>query len=312
MKKLERLSGIIYALRENKKMTARELAATFEVSERTIYRDIDALSQLKVPIISFEGFEGGYEIDERYFIPSLHLKQNEILYLLISLRAGEVLRVPNMKGSFESLKYKLLNILDDDTKQRFKKLLSQIILEMNRIVPSSYCEDLFYKIIDGFIDYRDLIITYYTPKKDEYMERRVTPYVLFFESGGWYLEAHCHLRNEKRCFRLDRIKDIEVSEEVYDQSVVDEYVNKVRNKKKAFKIKLLMDKGLYGTVKNDYYFIDAQAKSIGDKIELNINTNNIDYFTLLAIENCDEVTIIEPEECVNKIKQLCEKTLEKY
>ncbi len=312
MKKLERLSGIIYAIRENRKMTAKELAATFEVSERTIYRDIDALSQLKVPIISFEGFEGGYEIDESYFIPSLHLQQNEILYLLICLKAGEVIKVPNMQVSFESLKYKLLNILDDDTKQKYKELLTRIILEMNRIVPNSYCEELFDNIIDGFIDHRDLIITYYTPKKDEYMKRRVTPYVLFFEGGGWYLEAHCHLRNEKRCFRLDRIKDIEVSREAYKETVVDEYVNKVRNKKKAFKIKLLMDKKLYGTIKNDYYFTDAQEKNVGDRIEVSVDTNNIDYFTLLAIENCDEVTIIEPKECVNRIKQLCEKTLEKY
>lgn len=312
MKKLERLSGIIYALKENKKMTAKELAAAFEVSERTIYRDIDALSQLRVPIISYEGFEGGYEIDESYFIPSLPLEQNEILYLLICLRAGEVLRVPNMQCSFESLKYKLLNILDDDMKQRFRKLLSRIMLEMNRIVPGSYCEDLFYKLIEGFIDYKDLVITYYTPKNDEYIKRRVTPYILSFDSGGWYLDGYCHIRKAKRCFRLDRIKDIDVSQEDYSQSVVDEYMNKLKKKEKAFKIKLEMDKKLYGTVKNDDYFIDAETKSFGDKIVLDIYTNNIDYFILLAIENCNEVTIIEPEECINRIKQLCKKTLEKY
>ncbi|WP_066502006.1 helix-turn-helix transcriptional regulator [Abyssisolibacter fermentans] len=312
MKKLERLSGIIYALRENKKMTAKELAEVFEVSERTIYRDIDALSQLKVPIVSFEGFEGGYKIDESYFIPSLNLEQNEILYLLICLRAGEVLRVPNMKGSFESLKYKLLNILDDDMKQRFKKLLSRIMLEMNRIVPSNYCENLFYKLIESFIDYKDLVIIYYSPKSDEYIKRRVTPYFLSFDSGGWYLDGYCHIREAMRCFRLDRIKDIEVSHEDYKQSFVDEYINKLKNKEKAFKIKLEMDKKLYEIVKNDESFIDGQTKNLGDKIELSINTNNIDYFVSLAIENWNQVTIIEPKECINRIKKLCNKTLQKY
>lgn len=312
MKKLERLSGIIYVLKENKKMTAKELAEIFEVSERTIYRDIDALSQLKVPIISFEGFEGGYEIDESYFIPSLKLKPNEILYLLICLRAGEALKVPNMKSVFESLKYKLLNTLDDDMKRKFAKFLSRIMLEMNRINPSSYCEDIFYKLIESFIYYKDLVITYYTPKNDEYTERRITPYVLFFENGGWYLDGYCHTRKAKRCFRLDRIKDIEVSQDYYDQRVVDEYMNKLKKKEKTFKIKLEMDKKLYETVKNDDYFINSDIKRIGDKIILNINTNNMDNFILLAIENCDEVTIIEPEECINRVKQLCKKTLEKY
>lgn len=312
MKKLERLSGIIYALKENKKMTAKELAVTFEVSERTIYRDIDALSQLKVPIVAFEGFEGGYKIDENYFLPSLPLEQNEILHLLICLRAGEVLRVPNMHGSFESLKYKLLNILDDDIKRKFNKTLSRIMLEMNRIVPDSYCDDLFHKIIESFIEYKDLIITYYTPKNDEYIKRRVTPYILAYDSGGWYLNGYCHIRKTKRCFRLDRIKEVEVSNEDYSQDTVDEYMNKLNTDKKDFKIKIAMDKKLYETVKNDDYFIKAHTKNLNDKIELDIYTNNMDFFVSFAIKNCNQATIIEPLECVNKIKQLCKNILEKY
>ncbi|QVK17607.1 YafY family transcriptional regulator [Mycoplasmatota bacterium] len=312
MKKIERLSGIIYALKENKKMTAKELAATFEVSERTIYRDIDALSQLKVPIVAFEGFEGGYKIDENYFLPSLPLEQNEILYLLICLRSGEVLRVPNMQGSFESLKYKLLNILDDDIKRKFSTTLSRIILEMNRIIPDSYCDNLFHKIIESFIDYKDLIITYYTPKNDEYIKRRVTPYILAYDSGGWYLNGYCHIRETKRCFRLDRIKEIEVSNEDYDQYIVDEYMINLKSDKKDFKIKIVMDKKLYETVKNDDYFFRAQTKNMKDKIELDIYTNNIDFFVSFAIKNCDKATIIEPVECIDKIKQLCSNILEKY
>jgi predicted DNA-binding transcriptional regulator YafY len=62
MKKVERQNGIVHLLRIRRKMTANELASYFEVSERTIYRDIDALSQLQVPIIAYEGLGGGYEI----------------------------------------------------------------------------------------------------------------------------------------------------------------------------------------------------------------------------------------------------------
>lgn len=312
MKKMERLVGIIYALRENKKMTAKQLAESFEVSERTIYRDIDALSQLKVPIISFEGFAGGYEIDESYFIPSIFFEEREILYLLICLRAGEILRMPNMKCSFESLKYKLLNILDEDIKQGFGKLLSRITLYMDRIIPNNYCENLIDKIIESFINYKDIVITYYTPKNDEYIKRRVTPYILSFDSGGWYIDGYCHYRSAKRCFRLDRIKDIEMSEEIYSQAAVDRYMNKKKNKEGAIKIKLEMYKGLYETMKNDYYFTNAKIKDFEYKVELDVYTYNIDYFILLAIENHSEVKIIEPKECINRIKKLCEKTLKKY
>ena len=83
MNKFDRLIGIICVIKQNKRITAKKIAEIFEVSERTIYRDIDVLSQLKVPVISHEGFNGGYEIDESYFMPSIAIKDNEILYLLI-------------------------------------------------------------------------------------------------------------------------------------------------------------------------------------------------------------------------------------
>lgn len=103
MKKTERQNGIVHLLRARKKMTANELAAYFEVSERTIYRNIDALSQLRVPIISHEGLGGGYEIDSSYFFPSIKLSEREILMLLMVLKAGEELRVPNMTTDYNLL-----------------------------------------------------------------------------------------------------------------------------------------------------------------------------------------------------------------
>lgn len=71
-------------------MTAKELADFFEVSERTIYRDIDALAQLKVPIISFEGYEGGYRIQDNYFIPICVLKKKKrfCIYCFVSMQAN--------------------------------------------------------------------------------------------------------------------------------------------------------------------------------------------------------------------------------
>ncbi|TAH60748.1 MAG: HTH domain-containing protein, partial [Gottschalkiaceae bacterium] len=123
MKKLERLVGIIYALKQNKRLTAKEIGDIFEVSERTIYRDIEALCQMNVPIIALQGFSGGYEINESYFVPTIAFLENEVLYLLICLKLGEIIKVPNMKEDYESLKYKLLNILDEDKKERYLDLL---------------------------------------------------------------------------------------------------------------------------------------------------------------------------------------------
>ena len=312
MKKMERLVGIIYALQENKKLTAKEISDIFEVSERTIYRDIDALSQLNVPIKAFEGYSGGYEIDEKYFVPSIAFNENEILYLLICLKLGEIIKVPNMQEDYKSLRYKLLNILDADTKEKHMKLLSRILFDINKIHISDYEQGVIKNLIESFLQYRDLIIEYYTPKKDECLKRRITPYTLCFDNGGWYVTAFCHLRRARRVFRIDRIKGIEISEDTNSPSVIEEYIKNIYKKEDTYMVVLEMDKLLYETMKNDDIFIGAEKKLYGDKVELKIAANSLDSIIDLAIWNSEQVKIMEPKECIDKLKEMCQKILMKY
>lgn len=312
MKKMERLVGIIYALKENKKLTAKEISSIFEVSERTIYRDIDALCQLKVPIKALEGYGGGYEIDESYFFPSLALRKNEVLYLLICLKIGGIIRVPNMKEDYESLKYKLLNVLDDDAKEQHMKLLERVIFDISSINLSNYRQDIMIRIIESFLEYKDLIIDYYTPKNDEFIERKITPFTLVFYSGGWYIEGYCHLRKANRSFRIDRIKNIRISEDTYSPTVIDEYFKSIDKKEKPIKAIVEMDKTLYETVKDDNIFVDAEKIICDNKVKLTVYTNEINSIIKLAIQNFHEVKIIEPIECIDRLKYMCKKILEKY
>ncbi|QUI22346.1 YafY family transcriptional regulator [Vallitalea pronyensis] len=312
MKKLERLTGIIYALKENKKMTAKALADFFEVSERTIYRDMDALAQLKVPIVSYEGYEGGYRIQDNYFLPSLRLDDKEILYLLLCIQAGKAIKVPNMDKTSETLTHKLLNMLDEQKKEQFQKILLRVGLNMERILPDCYCDGLFEGIIESFMTYKDLIMTYYTPLRNEQIKRRVTPYRLMFNSGGWFLYGYCHLRKGDRCFRLDRIKEIALSHMDYTQRVVDAYNHKLKQSHKKYKVRLEMDKHLYEVMKNDAILYNGDMIKLREKVEITVETDYLIEYILLAIENHDEVTILEPRECIDSIKACCHKTLQKY
>jgi len=312
MKKTERLIGIIYALKENTKLTAKELADIFEISDRTIYRDIDALSQLNVPIRAFEGYGGGYEIAENYFVPSVAFQTNEILYLLICLKIGEIIKVPNMKEDYQSLRYKLLNILDDNTKKKYIKLLERIVFDITRIVPSSYKENVTEKIIESFLQYQDLVIQYYNPRKDQDVERQVTPYTLSFFSGGWYLMGYCHSRKASRAFRLDRIRNIKISEDCYSPSTIDEYMSYDNITKNTTRVKLLMDRPLYEIIKSDSMFLNAKTEHYDSKVELTVYTSELDSIINLAIRNLDEVKIIEPKELINRLLEISRKISEEY
>lgn len=312
MKKMERLVGIIYALKENKRLTAKEIADIFEVGVRTVYRDIDALCQLKIPIQAFEGHDGGYEIDENYFLPSLSLIENEILYLLICLKLGDIIKIPNMKADYQSLKYKLLNILDTDKKEKHMKVLERISFDINRMFLEDYRQDVTEKIVGSFNEYKDLVIEYYSPKKDVCIERKVTPYEIEFFSGGWYLVGYCHLRKAKRVFRLDRIKDIRKSNDTYSPSIINEYLKRTEKKSEGVKVTLEMNKRLFQVVKNDNIFSDVKTKDLDDIVVLQFYTDRLDDIVKFAIRNLGAVKIIEPQECIDKLKQISKNISEIY
>ena len=310
MNKLDRLVGIIYALKENKRLTAKDISNIFEVSERTIYRDIDALSQLNVPIIAFEGNNGGYEIEENYFIPSIALKNYEVLYLLICLKIGEIIKVPNMKNNYESLKYKILNTLDDTDKNKNLKILERVVFDINKMYISEYRNDIIEKIIDSFSEYKNLIIEYYNPNKDECIERKISPDKLIFFNGGWYLDGYCHLRKSRRLFRLDRIKDIKICDDSYDEN--NNYSYERNKDSDNIKVTLEIQRNLYETIKNDNIFLNSKVEYREHKLTLEMYTDSSDSIINIAIRNYDKIKIIEPSSLINKLKNICESILEKY
>lgn len=312
MKKMDRLMSIICALRENKRLTAKEIADIFEVSDRTIYRDIDALCQLNVPIKSFEGFEGGYEIDEKYFIPSITFKENEILYLLICLKIGEKIKVPNMKEDYESLKYKLMNILEDDTKKHYKKILERIIFEIDHIILGEYRKDITDIVIKSFGEFKNIIIEYYRPRNNETLIIEITPYVLSYYGGGWYIGGYCHTTKENRFFRIDRIKAIQLSEDNYEQSFIDSYFNGIDKEKDKVTVILEIEKNLYETVKNDKIFMDSEKLEYDGKVKLKLLTSDINTILRIATLDFQKVKIIEPQFLIDQLKDMCKKILDKY
>jgi predicted DNA-binding transcriptional regulator YafY len=119
------------------------------VSERTIYRDIDALSQLQVPIIAYEGLGGGYEIAPSYFMPSIKLSGQEVLMLLMVLKVGEELRIPNMAADYNLLSSKVINALSDEERQKAAQVMSHIEFNIIRIIPRVYIHDVIKPLLEA-------------------------------------------------------------------------------------------------------------------------------------------------------------------
>ncbi|GAU76019.1 YafY family protein [Fusibacter sp. 3D3] len=310
MKKAERLNGVIFSLKERGRLTGKQLADIFEVSERTIYRDIDALSQLKVPIISYEGFKGGYEIEDDYFIPSIKLNEDEAMLLLMILKLGRDINFPNYKSDYELLRSKIVNTLNNRDQSDAEKLLKRISFYVSYINPANYADGILKAITTALIHRKQLEFIYYSPVSDQRVRRQVSPQELFFEAGAWYLSAYCHLRQAKRVFRLDRMMEIAVHAEANEH--MDEVISSVSDKFKRRTYTLKISRSLYRILKENDYFKDSKVLEDGDMILIQVTTRQEQEITNIVLENPETITVLGPSEYLIQIKHIVEQLKKKY
>lgn len=204
---INRLFEIIYLLLNKKFMTANELAEHFEVSVRTIYRDIDTLSLAGIPIYALQGKGGGISLLEHYVLDKSVLserEQNEILYALQSLNVTQVPEADKVLAKLSSLfKKSRTNWIEVDFSPwgSDDKGFSQFTLIKAAI--------LSHKIIEFN----------YFGSSGEKTARRVEPMKLIFKINAWYLQAFCLTRNELRMFKIVRMADVRITEDPFTQMI---------------------------------------------------------------------------------------------
>lgn len=300
MKKNERLNGIIYLIKERKRISAQEIANYFEVSLRTVYRDIDALGQLKVPIISYEGVGGGYEIEDTYFLPTIQLTDEELYLLMLALMAGKEIQVPGSGIAYEMLTLKLKNTLSAHRDQSAKNFLDNCLFYTGNIRPDTYHNLLLNTLIQSFEQGVKLHISYFTPMSNEVNDRLVSPYQLQYDLGGWYLVAYCHLREAMRMFRLDRIRTIGLTSYI---SEADKCLPFIQQEKVALEKGYIvkMDERLYELIFQDAVMRDHQLLS---KMPLTLKLFAHESHVMeLVMRNPDKVKVLEPESFIEAIRE---------
>lgn len=198
---VNRLLGMIYILMKQKTVTAAELAERFEVSARTIYRDLDTLSAAGIPVYAKKGKNGGICLTEQFVLNKMLLtreEQQEILSGLISLREtkaeGEETILQKLGEFFRTDPVEWLAIDLSDWSGSRKQL---------------------YEDIKNAILARRLIQFDYYGRNGQMSRRTVEPVRLLFKEYTWYLKAFCRERNAWRVFKLFRMKRLEVLDEVF-------------------------------------------------------------------------------------------------
>lgn len=202
---INRLFEIIYLLLNKKFMTANELAEHFEVSVRTIYRDIDTLSLAGIPIYALQGKGGGISLLEHYVLDKSVLserEQNEILYALQSLNVTQVPEADKVLAKLSSL---------------FKKSRTNWIeVDFSPWGSDDKGFSQFTLIKDAILSHKIIEFNYFG-SSGEKTARRVEPMKLIFKTNAWYLQAFCLTRNALRMFKIVRMADVQITEDPFTQ-----------------------------------------------------------------------------------------------
>ncbi|WBW98175.1 helix-turn-helix transcriptional regulator [Oceanirhabdus sp. W0125-5] len=216
MKKHRHIS-IIIKLLTREKVTAKELAEQLEVSTRTILRDIDTINEAGIPIISYQGREGGFGIMSSFKIDKNFLSKQEVSTLLMALRGIEKAYISQ---ELRSIINKLEHI--EDTMENTIQSKNNVLLDFSAWGKSCYTEKKV-NIIRKAVNDKNVIKFMYFNGKGTYTEREVEPIHLLFKSTSWYIYGFCRMRNDYRLFKLSKIKNLRKIDEFFERFNTETY-----------------------------------------------------------------------------------------
>ena len=203
----DRLYALVEELRAcaPRRRSARELASLYEVSARTIERDIGALQQAGVPIYADAGRSGGYTVDKSLTLPPLNFSPAEAVALAVAL--GRV-SVGPFEGAARSAVRKIVAAMSEPNVIAARDLARRVRLLEPAAVPETVAVP---SVIEQAIVARRVLRICYLDRDGNLTERDVEPIVFMAGPGGWYLVGWCRVRGAARCFRVDRIQQAEVT-----------------------------------------------------------------------------------------------------
>ena len=299
--KTDRLIGILSVLLQKDKTTAPELAERFEVSRRTINRDIDELNRAGIPILTTQGVGGGIRIMDGYRMDRTILTSKDMQMILAGLRS-----LDSVSGS--SYYSQLMEKIRAGSSE-FVNGRDSILIDLS----SWHRESLAPKIetIQDAIGLKKTIrFRYYSPGGDT--EREIEPYYLIFKWTSWYVYGYCLLRNDFRLFKLDRMDRIthvatfEANREVPLPDLSNKTVFPAKDKVKA-----LFDPTLKWQLVEEYGIGSFQEMDDG---RLLFEHEYADDEELLAwMLSCrDLVTVLEPERIREKLYRITSEIAKRY
>lgn len=293
-----RLFRIVYYLLQNGKATAPELAQKFEVSIRTIYRDIDSISSAGIPVYATQGKGGGISILNDYTLDKSLFSEQEQEQMLTALQG----MVATTEENSNELLTKLSGLFQINS-------TNWIEVDFSDWAHRTQQQDTFNIIKEAIFQKRVISFCYFSGKGNK-EKRNVRPIRLVFKSKSWYLYSFCLLRNDYRFFKLTRIKELEMLSETFTQDFTPTKIEKQIQVENTVAVKLKFDRQAAFRVYDEFTDSITEDSQGNLYVQIDLPDNEVLYSYVMSFS--DSVEIIEPQSIREQMKKRLQKMQEKY
>lgn len=310
LKKFNRIIAILTRLQTRKLLKAQDLASRFNVSLRTIYRDIRLLEKAGVPVIGEAGT--GYSLMEGYRLPPVMFSREEVLSFITAEKLMQKLSGRSIGIHYESAMSKVKAVLRASEKDMIAMVESQIQIYDDRTKPQEGFFQAMEMILKSIADQKQIMVEYCSATEN-ITQREIEPVNVFYANGFWYAQGYCHMRREYRHFRIDRLLRVYNTGKSYTQKheEVHNYFKEYDSRPKV-KVRILVHKQFARYLINsklNFGFTSQVEK--GNYMEMFFATCEIEEaFPRWFISFADHAEIIEPEQLKINVKAILKKIKE--
>jgi predicted DNA-binding transcriptional regulator YafY len=312
MNRIDRISAILIQLQSRRVVKAADIAERFNISLRTVYRDIRTLEEAGIPLIAEAGV--GYSIMDGYRLPPIMFTKEEATAFLTAEKFVEKLTDPSTVANHKSAMYKIRAILRNSEKDLLEDIDSNIHVFKNRSLPQAVDNDYIQIILNSISQKQVLCIDYFANHSQENTKREIEPVGIFFMDGYWHLIAYCLLRKDYRDFRIDRIKSLHIIDRSYasQHPTLKTYIAQTARERKLETVIIKVDKEIYANLNYQKYWSGfVSEKTVGKKIEMTFLTESLEGFARWYLMFGDRAEILQPDSLKERIRAISNAILQK-
>lgn len=305
MNRFDRITAILIQLQSKKIVKAQDLADRFEISLRTVYRDIRSLEEAGVPLYGEAGV--GYSLVDGYRLPPIMFTREEAMTFVTAEKFMAQFTDAATRSSYQSAMYKMKAVLRGDEKDLVENIEDRILVRKRFQPQQSAPENALDCILQCIAEQRAARLHYETFDAQQRTERTIEPIGIFHENQFWYVVAWCHLRGDYRQFRTDRMTQICATDTPFHKKHPDfkEYLEQSEKNHAVETVVIRVPKKIVAYMQGQrHYFGFAAETDLGTHVEMTFHTLYMEGFARWLLMFADHAEIVQPTHLKTQLRDL--------